>query len=1398
MTPTTSVISILIAAVMISGSAVSAIGLSGTSGTSNNINVEENSMPTPNVEPTLTALESAIPDGSTSPDEVAPGLQQGQTLFTSMPANFDDELWNNSLDYSNAGTSQNDTYINLQSWCADDFEVQLTSYITEVTWIGGWSNYDGGFDMNLIFYEDDGTGAAPGTEIAMYMLDNSDCDETSLGSGYYSYHATLPEELQIMGEEKYWMCAQAQADYPPQWGFAMHTSLIGAEGAFKSPYFGYDDWVPNSQVFGTAYDHCFVLYGYMQAFDYDVGVVEITSPQDGNAAPDLPMNATIKNYGNYTAEDVEVQYEIIKCEAGPLILDENFSGTFPPAGWSTDYFDQVYSNNAGGTSPPEAALEYYDYFYDSAYLQTAPVNCTGYEKVNVKFRMMTDTRLEYYSPFFYLKYRKNSTASWTDLTPWENPLPDMDPDWWEIGCYGWGGNIGTEFQVKWAFVGNYYYLEPGSGIYIDDVSIEGCTGCAEYAELNDEIDPLEPDEEVVVEFPTWTPSEWQNESFQDTWEEYPVSVYTIYDLDENPLNDEERKLLNLYYPYLHDVGAFDVSGPESGPAQTFPMKAKIKNYGQNEECCFKTYVQVSELDLENPDQLFEEHFPSCSPWPPTGWTNTDPDNWRCSYTSYAGGYSPEARFYYYPVATKTFRLYTPAIDTTGYGAVEIEFKHYVNHYTTPYTLKVEVSEDAVSWKTIWEIQPSGSIGPETITLTTGDSVGGDLYVSWTFEGYSWNINYWFVDDIVINGFPAADPEYEEYMCTTSIEVGEEQEFDYPDWTPDFLSEGENGNKIYLIKAFTDMIDPEDGNQANDAYQTSVELDFFHDVGITEITSPSEGRDPGDVLWDMDVESITGDSRCLGVEVTDDDYIWVTGANDMVNCKLYKIDWDGNLVDTYDQPSHSSGWGWRDLTYDGEYLYASVNDNIDQIDPATGEWTGETIPGPIYPCRALAYDPKTDHFWTASFSSSFYEIDRDGTIINVFGNPWGAAYGFAWDDLPGQCDGPWLWVHDQYGSGTDIHQVDPETGTHTGLTYSYGTGIAGGAAMIDKDGLGQFVGLTQSSPDTVFGMEICETIWQPKPEIYVPIGSQDVEAIAENLGTFPELDMTCLAEIFEFITNCTNGTEVYNDTITDIDIEEPLGGTETLNFEDYYFGIEGVYGLRFNLTMEDEDIDLDNNLIRLGIGCDDTPPETTHTLDPATPDGNNSWYVSDVTVTVDANDPSIGCGAAGSGVAEIKYTIDGASGSITGDHGTFKIEDDGKDIEVEYWAVDNVGNTEAKHSFTIDMDQTTPVVPDKISWEAFKQGSLWYVEFKVNCTDAMSDMDKVIWYLNDVKQIVKQHGGPAYNWTIEWSKSFHGNMLKMEAFDLAGNSDFVELDLDDVTAALPHPQQQGQSTSPNIK
>ena len=269
-------------------------------------------------------------------------------------------------------------------------------------------------------------------------------------------------------------------------------------------------------------------------------------------------------------------------------------------------------------------------------------------------------------------------------------------------------------------------------------------------------------------------------------------------------------------------------------------------------------------------------------------------------------------------------------------------------------------------------------------------------------------------------------------------------------------------------------------------------------------------DPGDILFTYDVETPTGDTGCLGVEF-DGTYLWVTGRDSPHEDihKLHKFDADGNLITTYEQGT-SSTWGWRDLAWDGTYLYASDENELAKIDPATGGVV-ELLPKPAgfetVPCRGLAYDPATDHFYTANWASNIVEFDRSGNIINSYANEL-SVYGLAWDNVTD--NGPWLWVYSQDEAVDDVlvlvSQVDPTTGEPTGHQFvghhdpGADRNLAGGACFVeDWEGEPIFIGLSQSSPDTVFGMDV-NIPAQPALEITEIKGGFGVSATVKNSGT----------------------------------------------------------------------------------------------------------------------------------------------------------------------------------------------------------------------------------------------------------------------------------------------------------
>ncbi len=153
--------------------------------------------------------------------------------------------------------------------------------------------------------------------------------------------------------------------------------------------------------------------------------------------------------------------------------------------------------------------------------------------------------------------------------------------------------------------------------------------------------------------------------------------------------------------------------------------------------------------------LIEEYF---SVFPPTGWTTSGGSNWQGGSGNNAGGTAPEARFYWSPSTTAVQRLASYPINTTGSSTLQLEFKHYLDHFSGSYTVKVQTTSDGNTWNDAWSIvNPTGNVGPELIELevSTPDVGSANFQIAWVFDGYSWNINNWYVDDIILGGGSAA-------------------------------------------------------------------------------------------------------------------------------------------------------------------------------------------------------------------------------------------------------------------------------------------------------------------------------------------------------------------------------------------------------------------------------------------------------------------------------------------------------------------------------------------------------------------------------------------------------------------------------------------------------------------
>ncbi|MFO8066443.1 MAG: Ig-like domain-containing protein, partial [Bacteroidales bacterium] len=167
--------------------------------------------------------------------------------------------------------------------------------------------------------------------------------------------------------------------------------------------------------------------------------------------------------------------------------------------------------------------------------------------------------------------------------------------------------------------------------------------------------------------------------------------------------------------------------------------------------------------ITNGQVLINETF-SSGTFPPEGWSiSAQEGNWSAVNSSYAGGEAPEARLNWDPAFTATSQLIFPAINMAEIetSAIVVSFKHMIDHYSGTYDIGLAARIDGGDWQNVWTQSVNQSIAAENKQLIIEDVDiinSTELEFAIFFSGNSYNINYWYIDDIrviVPEGFDLA-------------------------------------------------------------------------------------------------------------------------------------------------------------------------------------------------------------------------------------------------------------------------------------------------------------------------------------------------------------------------------------------------------------------------------------------------------------------------------------------------------------------------------------------------------------------------------------------------------------------------------------------------------------------
>jgi photosystem II stability/assembly factor-like uncharacterized protein len=208
-----------------------------------------------------------------------------------------------------------------------------------------------------------------------------------------------------------------------------------------------------------------------------------------------------------------------------------------------------------------------------------------------------------------------------------------------------------------------------------------------------------------------------------------------------------------------------------------------------------------------------------------------------------------------------------------------------------------------------------------------------------------------------------------------------------------------------------------------------------DQGITIIPngprSSSVGLLPGDTLYTFRVPS----QIILGVAKmgSSNKLAFTSGGQSsgtVADNKWIITDLYGTILDTTHMqinPTTGQGFGFRDLSWDGQWLLCGDDTRLRRIDTATFTELLAPIVTQTNPVRGVANENR-NRIWIANFTTSPLRVyDTTGAIVRTIGTPSVAPYGLGWDPWTDP-NRAWLWYPQPSVTGTTrLSKVDTSTG-----------------------------------------------------------------------------------------------------------------------------------------------------------------------------------------------------------------------------------------------------------------------------------------------------------------------------------------------------------------------------------
>jgi hypothetical protein len=411
---------------------------------------------------------------------------------------------------------------------------------------------------------------------------------------------------------------------------------------------------------------------------------------------------------------------------------------------------------------------------------------------------------------------------------------------------------------------------------------------------------------------------------------------------------------------------------------------------------------------------------------------------------------------------------SPVVDNPGFSYFKwgMHFQQYVSYQTFTVIMRTFSSGVWNAWTDVWTY--TADTPPRYDSVDISGTVADSVQVGFVYDQpnatYAWFAAFDNVELVIppehdvacmaVVSPPEGAVPVATYDVTGNIRnLGSTDEtFDVVghvyDTTGMVLVFDQTVNLTLTAGADTDLVLGQVAFNADSYYYTEIFTTLVGDVDPSNDTSSIYSRTAislGDVIYELDVQTITGNNRLLGVEFDGTNFYVTGGMSSSGNDSIWVIDTFGTVVCRVGQPTNSI-WGLRDLAWDGVYagsdridtLYASDESGLYKFGiNLTGSLDNYgTITGPVLPCRALAWDPDDEWFFTANWDP-YYKFSKTSPFIDSVSGP-GSSYGAAYDTDADS--GGWVWWHSQLqvdpGYLLRIDQMDAVTMSWSGLFFGY--------------------------------------------------------------------------------------------------------------------------------------------------------------------------------------------------------------------------------------------------------------------------------------------------------------------------------------------------------------------------